>query len=343
MHATSLGAYRFPASYLEIVLAAWKSCGLDDTALLREANLQQRYPLPADAMVTGQELVRLYSAGRLLYQAPFPFSLKLAQQFNFTNVGLLGLAVVSAENLPQVLDIVRRYLHLFAPGTLLEHRILAEGFEIRCEFSEAYGSARPFLNELIAGIIRRFSLYFSKNPQPIRVDFTHSPGFGTEHYREYFGCDVRFQAPENILVFSLSDMTAAPPLAEPETLSQLQAKLDRILSEQQGTLSWSDRVGQICSAALDEGRTPALEDIAGLLSMAPRTLERRLQQEGTRYSRIIQDLRLKRARTLLADPALSVSEIAYRIGFQDSNAFSRFFKQATGQSPAAFRSQLLGG
>jgi len=82
-----------------------------------------------------------------------------------------------------------------------------------------------------------------------------------------------------------------------------------------------------------------IERIARALGCSRQTLYRRLKAEGLTFAQLLDDLRRRRALTLVRDAALPVKEIAWRLGFSDPAAFSRAFKRWTGRSPQAFRAQ----
>ncbi len=71
--------------------------------------------------------------------------------------------------------------------------------------------------------------------------------------------------------------------------------------------------------------------------MSTRTLQRRLDDEGTRFSDVLDTVRERLARSLLLDPSLTLAEVAYRTGFSDLATFSRAFKRWSGLPPGAFR------
>ncbi|MBX3182605.1 MAG: AraC family transcriptional regulator [Polyangiaceae bacterium] len=80
-----------------------------------------------------------------------------------------------------------------------------------------------------------------------------------------------------------------------------------------------------------------LPEVARVLGLAPRTLKRRLAEQGLSYSALLEELASARAELLLADPALSIAEVAARVGYTDVTNFSRAFKRWSGVSPAAYR------
>ncbi len=71
--------------------------------------------------------------------------------------------------------------------------------------------------------------------------------------------------------------------------------------------------------------------------MSARTLQRRLEEEGTRFSEVLDRVRLEAARAALSDPDTTLTDVAYRLGFGDLATFSRAFKRWTGKPPGQWR------
>jgi AraC-like DNA-binding protein len=84
-----------------------------------------------------------------------------------------------------------------------------------------------------------------------------------------------------------------------------------------------------------------LQFLAQRLGMSSRTLSRRFFAEfRTSPGKWIQEKRLATARTLLEVTKLNVSEVCYRVGYQDLASFSRLFAKTTGMPPGEFRKQI---
>jgi AraC-like DNA-binding protein len=91
----------------------------------------------------------------------------------------------------------------------------------------------------------------------------------------------------------------------------------------------------------DSLRYPAFESLCSDLAMSPQVVRRRLADEGTSYQKIKDAIRCETAQSLLANPEISITDVAVRTGFSESAAFSRAFKKWTGESPAHYRSTRL--
>ncbi|MEM9070522.1 MAG: helix-turn-helix domain-containing protein [Myxococcota bacterium] len=110
-------------------------------------------------------------------------------------------------------------------------------------------------------------------------------------------------------------------------------ELDRLRSARQAGVLFQHRVGQVLRLHLPHVRTAA--DVAQQLSLTTRTLERKLQEEGTTFREVRSHVQESLARELIAERPLK--ELAYLLGFGDARAFARAFRRWTGVSPSEFR------
>lgn len=112
----------------------------------------------------------------------------------------------------------------------------------------------------------------------------------------------------------------------------------RELRETEGPVAGVERV-----VRRDLGRTWKLAEVAEVLDMSGRSLQRTLAAQGERYSDLVDRIRNEEAARLLRDTTLSATEIGYVCGFADSAHFSRSFKKRFGHPPSAHRRAVSGG
>ena len=90
------------------------------------------------------------------------------------------------------------------------------------------------------------------------------------------------------------------------------------------------------------GRRPAIKDIADALHVSSRTLQRRLQDEGSRFQSVLQEeARHQLARHYLNNHVLELNEAANLLGYEDANSFVRAFRVWEGVPPARWREKRL--
>jgi len=176
------------------------------------------------------------------------------------------------------------------------------------------------------------------NIVPVRVSLAHpAPGDGSEH-RRFFGGPVHFAAESNSMVLSAVD-AARPLLGADEALAAIvRRRLDKALHHRDRSEagSFTTRVHRLLVQALGEGPSTA-DGVAHALGVSRRTLSRRLAEENTSFSSILDTVREDVAKTLLQDRSLSIGDIAFFLHYSEPAAFHRSFRRWTGQTPHAFR------
>lgn len=82
------------------------------------------------------------------------------------------------------------------------------------------------------------------------------------------------------------------------------------------------------------------ERVAVPMNISPRHLRRKLSQEGTSYEQLVDEVRRESAIRMISEGQLSLTSIAYELGFLDPSSFTRAFRRWTDMSPTAFKRQL---
>ena len=179
----------------------------------------------------------------------------------------------------------------------------------------------------------RFRPLLAPDAAPVAVHFQHAaPGDACEHER-VFGKRVSFFAPDNALILSRQAALAQIPSWEersygPNSSSWLPASGQ--------TLLFSQRVREIVADEMRVG-VPSIELIGERLHMSPRTVQRRLHDEGTSFKGLADEVRRSLAENYVLERELSLSEVSFRLGFANVNAFHRAFRRWTGKTPALYR------
>ncbi|KAJ56852.1 hypothetical protein ACMU_07895 [Actibacterium mucosum KCTC 23349] len=174
--------------------------------------------------------------------------------------------------------------------------------------------------------------------QPLRLQFRHSQIASDKPLREYFGCDVVFDADYDAMVFSY-DQIDAPNLKGDESMwSFFTDHLDQKMGAA-GDAPLDLRVVDEVSKLLSEG-PPTMEVVAANLGMGARTLQRRLSEMDTSFQSLVDQARKNVAMKFLKVPNYSLNDVAFMTGFSEQSAFSRAFKRWAGQTPGAYRAGL---
>lgn len=174
-----------------------------------------------------------------------------------------------------------------------------------------------------------------------RIDFAAIPD-DPEELERVFGCPVRSGAASNCVVVSRS--TWELPLARRDAAlrSVLEKHPAAAAADAARHDGLSNDVRRALSARVNGGEL-RIESVARELAMAPRTLQRKLGEERVTYHALVEEARRAAAERHLGDRRLSVSEIAYLLGYSEPAAFHRAFKRWHGVSPQAYRGRRSEG
>ena len=166
-----------------------------------------------------------------------------------------------------------------------------------------------------------------------RVRMTHARTRGAREFSAYFGCAVEFGATIDEMLF-VRKQGQLPVVDADPYLNRLMVKMCEEALAHRSTSRGPIRtqVENAIAATLPHGNARA-ESIAKALGLSQRTLARHLTQEGTTFSGLLNGIRRDLAARYLEDETLSISEIAWLLGYQDIGAFSHAYKQWTGTTP----------
>jgi AraC-like DNA-binding protein len=167
----------------------------------------------------------------------------------------------------------------------------------------------------------------------IRFDYPRPPY--AEKYTELFQCNVVFDAPCHTLVFDADNLEKPLKLANPLVRHAMEQECRRLLPLLKQHESMTHRIHQELSSQKEGFST--LDQLARRFSLSPRTLRRRLVDEGTSYNAILAEIRQGRAIELLTTTRLSMENVASHLGFSEVSSFYRAFKSWTGSTPIRFR------
>ncbi|MCA3554740.1 AraC family transcriptional regulator [Aestuariivirga sp.] len=172
--------------------------------------------------------------------------------------------------------------------------------------------------------------------QAAEVLFSRPAPRNPEPYRRFFGCPVRFNEGQNCLILPGRGMGFRLPTADAKLRERLIIALQQQIAQHQQGLA--ARVRHAIRPLLLAGDA-SHKRVAAHLNLHPRTMGRRLGEEGVTFEQLKDEVRLAVARELLARTAIAVSDVAGSLGYATPSAFIRAFRRWTGTSPSAWRRQ----
>jgi AraC-like DNA-binding protein len=268
------------------------------------------------------------------------FGLHFAERVPLGAFDVVDYVTRSAPTLGEAILRRLRYQRLLHDCVVVEVQLTPDAARL-VHRVEGYprGAPRHAVEAALAGYVVRGRRLTGVELSPRQVTFRHPAPPELAEHRRIFRCPIRFGAPENALVLDRALLDLPNRAADPGLLAVLDRYAEAILLGLPPAESFLGRVRRLVADALSE-RAPSLSAVARRLHMSPRTLQRRLGAAGTSFQALADAVRLEHAVGLLADPSLSLAEIAFRLGFSGSSAFHRAFRKWTGMTPLQHRSGL---
>ncbi len=169
------------------------------------------------------------------------------------------------------------------------------------------------------------------------VKFIHDQPSIIEEHQRIFRCPLRFNQVKNEIVIPREVLDQPVLLADKKLQNELENLVQRKLHDEYNLRSWADRISRLILSSLLQQKEVNLESIASDLNMSGRNLQYKLRNEETSFRIILDSVRKEVAFGFLMKQGMSISEIAYGLGFNDQSAFSHAFKRWTGLTPKDYR------
>lgn len=323
------------SSWALSIVQALESAGIDCRQLFIELHLDYAALNDPDARFAQDDMTRLWQSAVVVSGDP-AIGLNMARQARPAALNVVGYALMSSRNLKEGFARLVRYQRIIAEGADLDFQPCAQGYRLSLTIiGDRLPPARQSAEGSLAGCLT-FCRWLTGTPLlPLEVSFQGQPADDLEPYRQLFQAPLRFDAPRYALLFREEDVEMPLPTAN-EALAQLH---DRFAGEYLSRFSDSKvmhRARQILCRLLPQGE-PRREVVAQALCLSERTLQRRLQEEGSSFQQLLDDTRRDLAVQHLAQPDLAPLEIAYLLGFADPSNFYRAFKRWFGVTPGEYR------
>ena len=308
--------------------------GVRASAVLRRAGLSQGLADQPRVLLTTKELFALWRAIGEVSTNP-AIGLLLGTENRTERFHPIGVAALSSENFGAAIDQMARYKQLTCPEEILQEKD-AEEWNIQFHWLLADEVEPPVLDECCFAWVLSIARHGTGTRlSPLRVEFVE-PREHVKAIERHLGCPVVCGAPRNAIVFRAADAQRPFVTRNAELLAMLAPQFEEELKLENGDENFVERVRIAIQEKLT-GRRPTIEDIADALHISSRTLQRRLQDEGLSFQRVLEEARHHLARHYLNNSVLELNEAAYLLGYEDSNSFVRAFRTWEGIPPARWR------
>jgi AraC-like DNA-binding protein len=328
------------ASGIQGYTAVMRDLGADPAPILR------RYRIPLASLDDDDALLSLRAVTHMLETSSTEtgcadLGLRIAQTQDIGILGPLGIVIQNAATPNEALRLMSRYLFIHSPGlslTIHDPSSLIKGaFEIVFEIRlSGHPVQRQAIDLCLGSLHRSTRLLLGEQYRIKAVTLPHAPIASMSTYRRFFGAPV---------IANQKRAALHPDSASwPTSLQGSNPALRRITEDYLSRHfrvpgdSATARVRMALRSMLGTPRANK-EDIAAMLAIHPRTLHRRLQDEGSGFEIIKEELRGEMALQYLRQTKIPLGQLSDLLGFPEQSAFTRSCKRWFGKTPSAIRKE----
>jgi len=289
----------------------------------------------ADSRIAFEDLGRLFESCVAATNID-TFGLLVGERFELQGLGPIGGLM---RNSPTVGDALRNlvlHLHLHdrgaAPVLLApEPSSAILGYSI---YRHGTPSTRHIYDAAIAIGFRILRELCGDSWKPLRVQLSHARPADVAPYGRLFGPEVWFEADVSGIVFASSWIRRPIAGADAALYGAIESAIRE--AETSGPKVFPDQVRGVLHQMVLSG-TASSAAVAELFGVHERTLRRRLRDSGKGFRTLVSETRFELACQLLQNTGLSIAEIAGALQYNDTNAFSRAFRNWAKVSPTRWR------
>ncbi|OLP15397.1 AraC family transcriptional regulator [Leptolyngbya sp. 'hensonii'] len=329
---------------VQAILEAAAHCGLNADDILAALKLAPSCLEDVDGRISHEQFCALWQAitqrtdkSALALSPCGCIGLQMAVAAKPKTWDVLGYAMHSSANLGEAFERLVRYSRLRHTGAEFTFEVQGDVARITMAIPSTALPPNDAMGEWVgANFVLLSRQLTGLDLVPLQMGFQHSKPEDLSAYHHLFRSPLAFDQPVNEMRLDAAVIQRPLAQADPGLSSILDRHAEELLARLPQSESLLDSVNRLLSEGL-RGGNPSLTAIAQQLGYAPRTLQRKLQEVGTSYHTLLDEMRRELSIYYLREAQIAVSEVAFLLGFSETSAFHRAFRRWMGVSPGEFR------
>lgn len=326
--------------YIHIILETVKHLGYSRSEFLRSLNIPLdfmeghliRLPLPTIHFILEKAIE---------FTKTPQFGLVAGQRGQTSDFGIMNHVWMNVENIEEIFAVNLKYSKLMNESlkTRLEVGELITHYyadfddcptQIRDTLVAFDFSAKLYVGKSLVGKNRSMDIRFDS------VYVTCTDLSKKSFYEKTFDCPIHFSQPSNFITLKTNILSMKIKNSDFRVKDALLTEVERIIPKDDTQKLIVD-LSKIIMNMLSERVPLRTKDIAESINMSLSTLKRRLQKSDTTITDVCHKVKIEYAEVLLKDDTLTISEVAFKVGFSEPSTFHRFFKEKMGITPREYR------
>jgi AraC-like DNA-binding protein len=318
------------------ILEACARLGLDTGQILDAAQLSPAALQDPDARIPLEQVAAVWQKAYELSKDP-NLALHAIEVLPFGAYRVIDFLASSAPTVGAAFAKVSDYFPIINDVVRLPYVVGDRDVTLAVEApSRPATITRPYAEYTMAALFLRVRIATNQRFPLVRVEFSHPRPADIGEHERIFECGVQFDAETCQMVIARDVWDTPRTGGDPDLFSVLDAHARMLLQRLPNPGRIVGRVRDAIEAEL-RGGDPKLESIAKRLAISPRTLQRRLREEGAVFNDVLDAMRFEAAKSYLAKGDVAGSEVAYLLGFAEQSSFNRAFRRWSGRTPTEYR------
>ncbi len=292
--------------------------------------------------VSGEQFLKLLRW--MVLNSPNPlFGLHSSRFVQAGSYSVLGFLSMNCGTLGEAVEKIQPFERLVGDMGVTEILQQGEQTEVRwhCRYPDPE-VRQQMVDNVLSSWLSFARIITGQQLLPVQVSLTRpepEPAVVSQ-YEAAFGCAVEFnQASDGI--FMSNESASTPVIAANQSIRDTLEQHARLaVTRLSQSNSFAEQVRQLLAQRLPDGRIQQ-QDIADVLSVTVKTLQRRLKAENITFQACLDQVRFSLAKVYLEQPDIPVYQVAENLGFADVRSFSRRFQKWANSTPGEFRQQTL--
>ena len=328
------------------ILNAIQQMGIDLVVLKKEVGLDKYNLEDSELRLSCQYAAECYQFARHNWEGS-NFGLIHGLKYQPFTLGIVGHLLTTASTGLEALQSYERYQQAFGEGLIIslkdktdsssQLRLLSARLWVHAEMQGKVDST--LIDSFFVALVNCVRLLTGEHKPFLRVELQRPAPENNKKYLEAFACPVIFSQTNNQVILS-SEWLETPLLTANPALYQMLEQQSNAMIKRIGDINqFSNQVRQEILKCID-GNKIDVKRVAQRLSMSARTLQRRLNETGDTFQRILDEVRTEFSVQHIKLNRTSIDELAYLLGFSEPSIYRKTFKRWTGQTPTEYRLSL---
>lgn len=311
---------------------ALDAAGHDGPSLLMRAGLRSKELRGSDARCPLVKMGRLWQIALEATQDP-AFGVKLAKFYTHTTFHALGYGLTASSSLKEAFQRLQRFSHVVSDA--VEYRFVRRANAYHLIIEPTVSVPAECVDALVGACLGMCRVLLGRDFSPVSIALRRREPDGIAFFQQQWRAPISFGCDQNQLVFDIPSVERHLPSGNPEIARQSDTISMHYLARiDQNSLE--TRIRKALTRRLPTSE-PTQQELAEMLNLTTRTLQRRLVRNGTTFKKLLDDARHSLALLYLESPERSISEIADLLGFSCASSFTRACRRWTGISPQGWR------